>query len=214
MVAPRVLDEGIDVPDADLGIVVNASRTRRQMIQRMGRILRRKRPGVGARFVILYATDTIEDPSMRFERDGFLDEIERISGCRAQVVCSTAKDIKATLQSYLPAANVFVIDDIIEDNAQAEVTLIETAIDDIGDMAEFAGKFEAYQKRARDQRNADLRDMVAENMSSVSDREELDELERMESEFTSERETSDIIQELPLGITLSGEWMPGETFAV
>jgi hypothetical protein len=79
VVAPRVLDEGIDVPDADLGIVVNASRTRRQMIQRMGRILRRKRPGVGARFVILYATDTIEDPSMRFERDGFLDEIERIS---------------------------------------------------------------------------------------------------------------------------------------
>ena len=79
VVAPRVLDEGIDVPDADLGIVVNASRTRRQMIQRMGRILRRKRPGVGARFVILYATDTIEDPSMRFERDGFLDEIERIA---------------------------------------------------------------------------------------------------------------------------------------
>ena len=40
--APRVLDEGIDVPDANLGIVMSASRTRRQMIQRMGRILRRK----------------------------------------------------------------------------------------------------------------------------------------------------------------------------
>ena len=44
--APRVLDEGIDVPDANLGIVMSASRTRRQMIQRMGRILRRKRAGV------------------------------------------------------------------------------------------------------------------------------------------------------------------------
>ena len=42
--APRVLDEGVDVPDANLGIVMSASRTRRQMIQRMGRILRRKRP--------------------------------------------------------------------------------------------------------------------------------------------------------------------------
>src|SRR3954468_3665235 len=31
--APRVLDEGVDVPDADLGIVMSASRTRRQMIQ-------------------------------------------------------------------------------------------------------------------------------------------------------------------------------------
>ena len=77
--APRVLDEGIDVPDANLGIVMSASRTRRQMIQRMGRILRRKRPGVAARFVIMFAKDTLEDPALRLERDGFLDEIERIS---------------------------------------------------------------------------------------------------------------------------------------
>jgi superfamily II DNA or RNA helicase len=77
--APRVLDEGIDVPDANLGVVMSASRTRRQMIQRMGRILRRKRSGVAARFVIMFAEDTLEDPANRFERDGFLDEIERIS---------------------------------------------------------------------------------------------------------------------------------------
>lgn len=77
--APRVLDEGIDVPDANLGVVMSASRTRRQMIQRMGRILRRKRAGVAARFVIMFAKDTLEDPANRMERDGFLDEIERIS---------------------------------------------------------------------------------------------------------------------------------------
>ena len=77
--APRVLDEGVDVPDANLGIVMSASRTRRQMIQRMGRILRRKRPGVAARFVVMFAKDTLEDPTNRTERDGFLDEIERIS---------------------------------------------------------------------------------------------------------------------------------------
>jgi superfamily II DNA or RNA helicase len=77
--APRVLDEGVDVPDANLGIVMSASRTRRQMIQRMGRILRRKRPGIAARFVIMFANDTVEDPTNRVERDGFLDEIERIS---------------------------------------------------------------------------------------------------------------------------------------
>ena len=77
--APRVLDEGIDVPDANLGVVMSASRTRRQMIQRMGRILRRKRAGVAARFVIMFAKDTLEDPASRIERDGFLDEIERIS---------------------------------------------------------------------------------------------------------------------------------------
>lgn len=77
--APRVLDEGIDVPDADLGIVMSASRTRRQMIQRMGRILRRKGPGGRARLVIMFAEDTLEDPAQRIERDGFVEEIERIS---------------------------------------------------------------------------------------------------------------------------------------
>ena len=77
--APRVLDEGIDVPDANLGIVVSASRTRRQMIQRMGRILRRKQPGRGARFVIIFARDTLEDPLSSAERDGFMDEIEAIA---------------------------------------------------------------------------------------------------------------------------------------
>ena len=56
--APRVLDEGIDVPDANLGIVMSASRTRRQMIQRMGRILRRKQAGVAARFVIIGPKDS------------------------------------------------------------------------------------------------------------------------------------------------------------
>ncbi|MDY7104018.1 MAG: DEAD/DEAH box helicase [Actinomycetota bacterium] len=77
--APRVLDEGIDVPDADLGVVISASRTRRQMIQRMGRILRRKGPGGRARFVIMFALDTLEDPAHRVDRDGFVEEIERIS---------------------------------------------------------------------------------------------------------------------------------------
>ena len=77
--APRVLDEGVDVPNANLGVVVSASRTRRQMIQRMGRVLRRKDFGTGARFVILFAADTMEDPTTTEDRDGFLDEIEAIS---------------------------------------------------------------------------------------------------------------------------------------
>ncbi len=77
--APRVLDEGVDVPNANLGVVVSASRTRRQMIQRMGRILRRKPKGSGARFVILFSADTLEDPRLSDGRDGFLEEIEDIA---------------------------------------------------------------------------------------------------------------------------------------
>ncbi|MDK2916599.1 MAG: hypothetical protein PWR25_1156 [Euryarchaeota archaeon] len=43
LVAPKMLDEGIDVPDAEIGINVASSKTRLQLVQRMGRILR-KRP--------------------------------------------------------------------------------------------------------------------------------------------------------------------------
>ncbi|MFN0027606.1 MAG: DEAD/DEAH box helicase [Acidimicrobiales bacterium] len=101
--APRVLDEGIDVPDANLGIVMSASRTRRQMVQRMGRILRRKRPGVSARFVIMFARDTIEDPRTRFERDGFLDEIERVAVASGVFDGDQFEDLEAFLVQPGPA---------------------------------------------------------------------------------------------------------------
>ncbi len=101
--APRVLDEGIDVPDANLGVVMSASRTRRQMIQRMGRILRRKRTGVAARFVIMFAKDTLEDPAQRIERDGFLDEIERIADATGIFDSARFKELDAFLAEPGPA---------------------------------------------------------------------------------------------------------------
>jgi type IV pilus assembly protein PilB len=81
-------------------------------------------------------TVAVSEPTNVF----LIDEIERISGCRVQVVCSTTKDIKATLQTYLPAANVFVIDDIIDEQGLEEFTLIENITQDIGDLEEVAGQ--------------------------------------------------------------------------
>ena len=72
--APTVLDEGIDVPAADLAVVLAASQNRRQMVQRMGRILRRKSDGRSARFAIVYVEGTAEDPASG-AHEGFLDEI-------------------------------------------------------------------------------------------------------------------------------------------
>lgn len=80
--APRVLDEGVDVPAADLAIVLGASRTRRQMIQRMGRVLRRKADGGFARFIIVFVQDTVEDPAGG-AHEGFLEEVEAVA-IRAQ----------------------------------------------------------------------------------------------------------------------------------
>lgn len=70
--APRVLDEGVDVPAADLGIVLSASSSRRQMIQRMGRVLRTKEGGGHARLLVLYAEGTMEDPA-RGAHESFVD---------------------------------------------------------------------------------------------------------------------------------------------
>ncbi len=81
-------------------------------------------------------TVAVSEPTNVF----LIDEIERISGCKVQIVCSTAKDIKSTLQTYLPAANVFVIDDIIDEEGLEDFTLIENITQDISDLEEVAGQ--------------------------------------------------------------------------
>jgi superfamily II DNA or RNA helicase len=78
LVAARVLDEGIDVPEADLAIIVSATKTRRQMIQRMGRVLRPKKDGRPARFVLVYVAGTSEDPA-NGAHDAFFNEVIDIS---------------------------------------------------------------------------------------------------------------------------------------
>ena len=76
--APRILDEGVDVPDADLGIILAASQTRRQMVRRMGRVLRRKSDGRFARFVIAYVIGTSEDP-MGGAYEAFLEDVTDVA---------------------------------------------------------------------------------------------------------------------------------------
>ncbi|MHC4517992.1 MAG: GspE/PulE family protein [Planctomycetota bacterium] len=81
-------------------------------------------------------TVAVNEPTNVF----LIDEIERVSGCQVRVVCSTSKDIRATLQAYLPAANVFVIDDIIDEEGLEEFTLIESITQDISNLEEVAGQ--------------------------------------------------------------------------
>jgi superfamily II DNA or RNA helicase len=64
LVSVQTLEEGVDVPDADLAVIIAASKQQRQMIQRMGRVMRRKSDGRDARFVIVFVRDTDEDPRL------------------------------------------------------------------------------------------------------------------------------------------------------
>lgn len=78
LVAPQVLDEGIDVADADLGVVLGTSRSRRQMVQRVGRVLRCKTDGRRARFVVGYIRNTFEDPA-HGAHGSFLEDVTTVA---------------------------------------------------------------------------------------------------------------------------------------
>ncbi|MDP6602226.1 MAG: ATPase, T2SS/T4P/T4SS family [Phycisphaerales bacterium] len=68
-----------------------------------------------------------------------VEEVERLSGHRAQIVAATAKDIDAALRSYLPAANVFVIDEIYEDIDEHDFAVVEQDSTELSDLEEVAG---------------------------------------------------------------------------
>ena len=60
VVTSRVLDEGVDVPDVELGIIISGTGSKRETIQRLGRLLRPKQDSKKARLVELVSKHTHE----------------------------------------------------------------------------------------------------------------------------------------------------------
>jgi superfamily II DNA or RNA helicase len=71
LVSARVLNEGLDVPDADVAVVVGGALGEREHVQRVGRLLR---PGEGKRALVyeLVTRDTIEVGQARRRRQGLV----------------------------------------------------------------------------------------------------------------------------------------------
>ena len=71
LVSSRVLNEGIDVPDADVAILVGAALGEREYVQRIGRLLR---PAEGKRALVyeLVTRDTLEIRRIKKRRDGLV----------------------------------------------------------------------------------------------------------------------------------------------
>lgn len=59
IVTSRVLEEGIDVPDASIAVIISGTGSSREFIQRLGRILRKRR-GKRARLIELVSRGTAE----------------------------------------------------------------------------------------------------------------------------------------------------------
>ena len=66
----KVLDEGIDVPAANVGIILSGSASKRQYAQRLGRILRPTDDRQPARLYEIIATDTMETYVSQRRREG------------------------------------------------------------------------------------------------------------------------------------------------
>jgi superfamily II DNA or RNA helicase len=60
VIASKVLDEGIDVPDAKIGIIVSGTGSGRELIQRLGRLLRPKHDGKKAKLIEIVSRQTRE----------------------------------------------------------------------------------------------------------------------------------------------------------
>ena len=68
-----------------------------------------------------------------------VEEIERLSGYPVQVVAATVRDIRATMQAYLPAESVFVIDEIIDDVNPDEFAVINQPVHEVANVEQMAG---------------------------------------------------------------------------
>lgn len=61
LIACKSIDEGFDVSDASVGIILSGTSTKRQRIQRLGRIIRRKETDGRASLYYLHIAETVED---------------------------------------------------------------------------------------------------------------------------------------------------------
>ena len=66
------------------------------------------------------------------------EEIAHRLDCKVQVVVSPPSDIQTMLQAHLPSANVFIIDEIIEEVADEDLALIQQQAEDIVDLEQAA----------------------------------------------------------------------------
>lgn len=61
LAACKAIDEGIDVPDAAVGIILSGTASLRQRVQRLGRIIRKKEGKEHASLYYLHITESVED---------------------------------------------------------------------------------------------------------------------------------------------------------
>ena len=80
-------------------------------------------------------TVAVSEPSNLY----LVEEIARRTGHEVQIVAAASAEIEAAVSAWLPAANVFVIDDIYEDIAEEDFSVIERQVTERADLEQVAG---------------------------------------------------------------------------
>ncbi|ACB39609.1 DEAD/DEAH box helicase [Pyrobaculum neutrophilum] len=95
VVTTTVLDEGVDVPDAEVAVVVSGTGSKRQMIQRVGRVVRAAPGKKVARVYELVARGTVEEA---------LSEMRHFDDVIEETICRrvTEQDLDAILRKVAP----------------------------------------------------------------------------------------------------------------
>ena len=68
------------------------------------------------------------------------EDIERRTGYKVQVAAACPDELLAAIESWLPAANVFVLDDLETEGSDADLTVLERQVAELTDLAEIAGR--------------------------------------------------------------------------
>ncbi|MEZ0446544.1 helicase-related protein [Cellulomonas sp. ICMP 17802] len=78
LAAPKVIEEGVELPAVDVVVVLAGSRSARQAVQRMSPILRPTQADRLPAAVVVYARDTVEDPSSG-HAEGHLEDLASVA---------------------------------------------------------------------------------------------------------------------------------------
>ncbi len=80
VVTSKVLDEGIDVPEASVGVIVSGTGSSREFVQRLGRLLRKSEGKGKARLIELVSNETSETRTSSRRRKGRGERREAVGG--------------------------------------------------------------------------------------------------------------------------------------
>ncbi|MEM1903163.1 MAG: DEAD/DEAH box helicase [Pyrobaculum sp.] len=98
VVATTVLDEGVDVPDADVAVVASGTGSKRQMIQRVGRVVRASPGKKKAKVYEIVTRGTVEEALSESRHfDEFIEELV----CRKITESDIDKLFKTSLTLYM-----------------------------------------------------------------------------------------------------------------